>query len=94
MSTLHILASSSDQALQDCLRLLGDGDGVILLGDGVLHASKGAKHLTNGVNSVYCLDEDLAARGLQERCPQQFSRCDMNAFVALCVRFDNSISWY
>lgn len=94
MSTLHILSSSpfSDDRLASCLRLLDQGDALLLCGDATyaLRTPDALAALTSDVE-LFALDEDLQARNLttQERA----TPIDYPAFVALSCRFDKVNSW-
>lgn len=99
MSTLHLLAHSpfNDNRFSSCLPLLIDGDGLLLSGDAVHALQPGSaalqslQQLAAGI-SVYALQEDLLARGLNAY-PQRFSAIDYAAFVALCTRYSRVNSW-
>lgn len=99
MATLHLLSHSpfSDDRLVSCLRLLGQGDAVMLTGDAVYALTKGTEQRQrleslNPSNSLFALQEDLLARGLTD-LPERAQAVDYAGFVELCCRFDRVNSW-
>ncbi|AEF22466.1 sulfurtransferase complex subunit TusB [Pseudomonas fulva] len=97
MKTLHVLSSSpfSDDRLSSCLRLLGNGDGLLLCGDATYAAQPGTQYaealtVLQGV-ALYALDEDIQARGLKPAADIQ--RVDYPGFVALACQFSKVNTW-
>jgi len=69
---LHTVNKSpfSSSSLENCLELAKSGDAILLYEDGVLGAQAGNKSETliqsaTSKFSVYALEEDLSARGIQ-----------------------------
>lgn len=97
MKTLHVLSSSpfSDDRLSSCLRLLGNGDGLLLCGDATYAVQTGTQHAEalaalQGV-ALYALDEDIQARGLKPAADIQ--QVDYSGFVALACQFSKVNTW-
>ena len=44
--------------------------------------------------SVYCLKEDLAARGLLEKTASAVQLVNYRGFVRLCTEFDKVVAWF
>ena len=91
MSTLHTLSAIPDAPTTgDCLRLLAEGDALLLLGDGVYSAS-----LVSEVDGIelYALSTDAFARGVST-LPDSITLVDMAGFVALTERFARQVAWY
>ena len=97
MKTLHVLSSSpfSDDRLSSCLRLLGNGDGLLLCGDATYAVQTGTQHAEAlaALQSValYALDEDIQARGLMPAADIQ--QVDYPGFVALACQFSKVNTW-
>lgn len=90
MSTLHTFSALPDsEPYRDCVRLLGGGDALLLLGEGV-YAALALPEL-EGVD-VYLLASDAAGRGVI--APDRVARLDMAGFVALTERFPRQVAWY
>lgn len=95
--TLHVISSSpfSDDRLSSCLRLLGNGDGLLLCGDATYAARPGTHHgealaALQGV-ALYALTEDIQARGL--RPGAGIEQIDYPGFVTLACRFSKVNTW-
>ena len=98
MATLHLLSRSpfADTSGASCLRLLGEGDGLLLAGDAVYALQPGSQPLAllsqlPADRPVFALAEDLAARGLH--APEFVTAVDYPAFVELTRRFARVNSW-
>lgn len=96
MTTLHIFNKppSDIASLQDCLRCLQEGDGLIFIEDGVYTALNPSLESLPSHVSLYSLAPDVAARGLPERLSKEIELVDDASFVRLCCQFDKSISWF
>ena len=98
MSTLHVICHSpfGDNRLSSCLRLLGNGDGLLLCGDATYASQPGTLHaqslnaLGAGI-ALFALQEDIQARGLQPA--DDLQQIDYPGFVALAARFDKVNTW-
>ena len=86
---LHVISTSpfQTQALLHCLRYIGQDDEILLIEDAVVagiekntwyEVIKGA-----GVK-IYLLAPDLAARGLYDKCCDQFEPIDYKGSQGLC----------
>ena len=96
MSTLFTVNQSpATGLLQSCQRYLKTGDAVLLLEDGVYCGLQDAlpTRLEQQV-SVYCLKEDLAARGLLEKTASAVQLVNYRGFVRLCTEFDKVVAWF
>ena len=94
---LHTVnASPSAVAYRDCLRLLGTGDALLLMGDGVYAAladTETCEALLSRDIEVYLLDGDVRAAGV-EACLGVGTVLDMAEFVGLTERYDRQLAWY
>ena len=99
--TLHTYNKSLDAGearLQNCLRMLAPGDGLLLLEDGVylasqLHAGMPARQLIPAGVSLYALGPDVEARGIFTKIPADFSHIDYAGFVQLCLAHPRVVNW-
>lgn len=101
MSSLHILSTSpgAGTALDDCLRIAGRGDTLLLVLDGVYAARmpQARAALLAAMESglqVYALLPDTDARGLAGHLPAGIRLVDDNGFVELTERHPRCLSWY
>lgn len=99
MATLHLLSHSpfSDGRLTSCLQVLATDDAIMLCGDAVYALQAGtaqrqALELMPDRISLFALDEDLLARGM-EALPSCLQRVDYGGFVELCCRYQRTNSW-
>lgn len=96
MSTLFTINKAPSHALlQASKRMLSEGDAILFLEDGVYHAID--EQALAGVPeqvSVFCLKEDLQARGLQARLAAQVVSVNYRKFVGLCTEYDKVVSWF
>jgi tRNA 2-thiouridine synthesizing protein B len=99
MSTLHLLSPSpfADGRLVSCLHLLGAGDALLLSGDAVYAlqtatAQRQALELMPDGIGLFALDEDVAARGLED-LPERLQQVDYTGFVELCCRYARTNAW-
>jgi len=96
MSTLHILSHSphASDRLDSCLRLLAEGDGLLLCGDAVYALAPGSRLQAQlqalAPAHLYALAEDLQARGLQATPAQAL---DYPGFVERCTAYDKVNGW-
>ncbi len=94
---LHTLnASPASAAFIDCLRLLGNGDELLLMGDGVYAAladTESCEALVDRGAPVYLLDSDVDAAGIGKSLGTG-TVIDMAGFVELTERFERQLAWY
>ena len=91
MSTLHTLSAlPHSEACEDCLRLLADGDALLLMGDGVYAAPLAPR--SEGIE-VFVLASDAKARGVEQSL-SDLEHIDMGQFVQLTTRFPRQLAWY
>ena len=98
MATLHLLSRSpfADTSAASCLRLLGEGDGLLLTGDAVYALRPGSEPCAAlqrlpADRPLFALAEDLEARGLA--APTFVRAVDYAGFVELTLRFARTNSW-
>ncbi|WP_370280790.1 sulfurtransferase complex subunit TusB [Pontibacterium sp.] len=85
------------QCLERCLNALADGDALLLIEDGVLatlpaHASRFDAIAANV--TLFALQADLDARGLNDLKGTRFTVVDDGGFVELACEQDKVVSWY
>ena len=94
---LHTLnAAPGSAAFEDCLRLAGPDDAILLLGDGVyaaLPGSEAAGRLQRCAAEVLILQEDAVAAG-GAIASDLSTAVDMAGFVALSERYPRQLAWY
>lgn len=100
MSILHTVNKSPfvNNALQSCLRLATQSDGILLIEDGVyggLSHTRFTPQLEQALAdfSLYILQPDLAARGIVEQAHPGIQRVDYAGFVELTVLYDKVQAW-
>ncbi|MET6676009.1 sulfurtransferase complex subunit TusB [Citrobacter amalonaticus] len=94
LHTLHRSAWHSD--FSAILRLLAEGDELLLLQDGVTAAVEGSRFLESLQNTpitVYALKEDIDARGLGGQISDSVVRVDYTDFVRLTVKHASQMAW-
>lgn len=94
LHTLHRSAWQSD--FSSLLRLLEEGDALLLLQDGVTAAIEGSRFLESLQNTpitVYALKEDIEARGLGGQISDSVVRVDYTDFVRLTVKHASQMAW-
>ncbi|WP_368544974.1 sulfurtransferase complex subunit TusB [Enterobacter soli] len=94
---LHTLSHSPWQCdIEALLRMLREGDDLLLIQDGVLAAIEGSRFveiLTNAPISVSALKEDLDARGLIGQISAKIDVVGYNDFVNLTVSHASQMNW-
>ena len=94
---LHTLSRSPWQCdIDGLLRMLRDGDALLLIQDGVLAAIAGSRYVENITNApikVYALNEDLIARGLTGQISNDIILIDYTDFVRLTVKHPSQMAW-
>lgn len=94
---LHTLMTSPFRCdVTALLRLLADGDDVLLLQDGVIAALEGSpalEALLNAPISLYVLQEDVEARGLSAQISTNVVSVGYTDFVALVVKNPQQMTW-
>lgn len=94
LHTLHRSAWHSD--LSSLLRLLKEGDELLLLQDGVMTAIEGSRFLESLLNApikIYVLEEDIKARGLGGQISDSVVRVDYTDFVRLVAKHPRQMTW-
>lgn len=94
---LHTLNQSPwHHDLSAPLRLVGEGDDLLLLSDGVLAGLKGSRFLDllqDAPITLYALEDDIAARGLATQISDSIVRISYTEFVRLTVKHGSQLSW-
>lgn len=94
---LHTLINSPFKCdFSALLRMLKEGDDLLLLQDGVLAALEGSKALESlrqAPVSVFALNEDIQARGLSAQISSTAATISYNDFVALTVKHPQQMAW-
>jgi tRNA 2-thiouridine synthesizing protein B len=87
----------SSTLLKQCLDRLSDNDGLILLEDGVYGAllTHPYAQQLQSLNACYAIKKDLVARGVDPKAVSaNITLIDYEEFVALCVDYELTHSWY
>lgn len=94
---LHTLRHSPWQCdIEGLLRMLGEGDDVLLIQDGVLAAIEGSRFveiLNNAPITVFALKDDIDARGLTGQISAKIDAVSYTDFVNLTVKHTTQMSW-
>lgn len=94
---LYTLATSPYHCdLSALLRLIGEGDDLLLMQDGVLAGVNGSTALYSVLRapiSVYALKEDLLARGLIGQISHKITVIGYTDFVSLTVKHRQQVAW-
>ncbi len=94
---LHTLnASPASAAYRDCVRILGEGDALVLLGDGVYAAIAGSealRELEDAPAELYVLEADARLAGVTI-ADANVPTVDMDGLVTLTERFPRQQAWY
>ena len=99
MKTLHIVNRSPEHpsTMARCLRFSSKNDSLLLIEDGVYFALASTlskiKQSLDALNiSLYALEEDLIARGIQ--ADKSIQTVSYDGFVKLTATHSKSSSWY
>ena len=94
---LHTLSVSPWQAdIAAMLRLIKEGDELLLLSDGVIAAIASGRFLEilqSASISIYALQEDIEARGLAGQIADSVIRVSYTDFVRLSVKHAGQLAW-
>ncbi|ATG02762.1 MULTISPECIES: sulfurtransferase complex subunit TusB [Lelliottia] len=94
---LHTLRHSPWQAdIEGLLRMLGDGDELLLIQDGVFAAIDGGRFieiLNNAPIKVLALKDDIDARGLVGQISTKIDVVGYTDFVKLAIKHSTQMSW-
>lgn len=94
---LHMLNRSpaSSRIPQDTLRSMGKEDRLLLIEDGVYGTTTPlVEQFAEVFGRLFVLREDLASRGLGERCDERVIQVDMEGFVTLTEEAERTVSWF
>lgn len=94
---LHTLnAAPSSAAFKDCVKVMQQGDAVVLMGDGVYAALAGTE-AGNALRAkgaeIFVLEADALLAGITQPAPNM-TLIDMAGLVALTERFPRQLAWY
>jgi tRNA 2-thiouridine synthesizing protein B len=95
LHTLH--CSPSSAAFADLLRVLAQGDSVLLLGDGVYAAIAGSTalaELSAREVTIHALAQDVAAAAVGSMLDGSIALADYAGFVALTEACPRQLAWY
>ena len=94
---LHTLSHSPWQCdIEALVRMLREGDDLLLIQDGVLAAIEGSRFveiLTDAPISVSALKEDIDARGLSGQISAKIDVVGYTDFVNLAVTHSSQMNW-
>ncbi|RWT99575.1 sulfurtransferase complex subunit TusB [Raoultella ornithinolytica] len=94
---LHTLSSSPWHTdLRAMLRLVKDGDDLLLLSDGVIAAIAGGSFLEilrSAPITIHALQDDIDARGLAGQIADSVVRVGYTDFVRMSVKHPGQLSW-
>ena len=94
---LYTLLQSPWQCdLDSLLLLLQEGDDLLLLQDGVTAALAGSQmliKLSASPATLWVLEEDVGARGLDEQISTNVARLDYTGFVAMTAEHPQQVAW-
>ena len=95
---LHTLsAAPGSSAYNDCIRLLCNGDALLLLGDGVycaLAKKPACQELIASTATLYALENDVTAAGILDRLDSKVSVVNFDEFAALTEQHLKQQAWY
>lgn len=96
MTCLHTISRSpSHGLLEQCLALARPGDGIFFIEDGVYHCLDTRVSLRiSGRILLFCLKEDMEARGIKHLDKAEMEIAGYSRFVELCCKFDKIVNWF
>lgn len=100
MSILHIVNKSPYErnSFDSCLRMAKKGAGLLFIEDGIYAAQNSGNANANlkvaaGSLTVYALQPDVTARGMDNKIDAAVTLIDYDGFVKLTTEYDNVQSW-
>ena len=94
---LHtVSAVPGSAAFDNCLRIAGNDDRILLLAAGVYAGIAGgsaAEQLRESAATVYALEQDVAAAGLVSALANGIEVVDFAGFVALTEACEQQMNW-
>ncbi|MCF6691384.1 sulfurtransferase complex subunit TusB [Raoultella terrigena] len=94
---LHTLSVSPWHTdLAAMLRLVKDGDDLLLLSDGVIAAADGGRYLEillSAPITIHALQDDIEARGLTGQIAGSVIRVGYTDFVRLALKHPGQLAW-
>ncbi|MCY4265760.1 MAG: sulfurtransferase complex subunit TusB [Gammaproteobacteria bacterium] len=80
--------------LESCQSIIEGSDALLLLEDGVYYSLREDLICPLGRIPIYCLEEDLLARGLAEKTFELIQQVNYERFVKLCTEYSKVVSWF
>jgi sulfur relay protein TusB/DsrH len=87
--TLHIIASNNANALHNALSLIQQQDDILYIQDGVFQLLR--EHIYH--KNIYALNDCIHNRAISLLIPTQIDIIDIDRWVDLSVKHNNSITW-
>lgn len=95
MSTLFTISKApSSGLLENCLSVTRPGDAILFIEDGVYYCQTAMQLSVSSDVKMYCLKEDITARGLGDRKTESVETASIDDFVTLSVHHDKTVSWF
>ena len=95
MSALHTINRSPAYGLlEKSLGILSESDALLLFEDGVYYSTREDLIQTLGKTPVYCLAEDLQARGMVGKSASRIRQVEYRQFVQLCTEYSKVVNWF
>ena len=95
---LHTInCAPNSQTIEDCRKALSAEDAIVLMGDGVysgLADSLGSKMLLASGASLYAIETDVRAAGIEDNLDPAIIVIDYAGLVTLSERFSRQVAWY
>ena len=95
---LHTInCTPNSQAIKDCGKALSAEDAIVLMGDGVYSgladSPSGKKLLASGA-SLYAIESDIRAAGIEDNLDPAITVIDYAGLVTLSESFSRQVAWY
>lgn len=95
---LHTInCAPNSQSIEDCGKALSAEDAIVLMGDGVysgLADSLGGKKLLASGASLYAIETDVRAAGIEGNLDPAVTVIDYSGLVTLSEKFSRQVAWY
>ena len=95
MATLHTV-NKNGQPLELCLRAVNKGDSLLLIEEGVYALFEASDILAELIRdvSIFVLEADVLARGVNNRDELDIELVDYSGFVSLTESHEKVLSWF
>jgi tRNA 2-thiouridine synthesizing protein B len=97
VTTLHLLnrSAATSDVYRQALRAMQTDDCLLLIEDAVVGAVAPLAERFDALQGrLFVLREDLASRGLEERCADWVSVVDIQGFVELTEKTRRTVTWF